>query len=110
MSILSIGTVVRLKNGERKLMIMSRTPLANENGIIGYFDYGGCLFPEGQVNQQSYFFNNEDIDEIFHEGYVDEIEEAYRKRYEKEIKNISYPKLSIKAIIKNDKNDNNDKM
>lgn len=55
MSILSIGTVVRLKNGERKLMIMSRTPLANENGRIGYFDYGGCLFPEGQVNQQSYF-------------------------------------------------------
>lgn len=102
MNILSIGTVVRLKNGKRKLMITSRTPLANENGKIGYFDYGGCLFPEGQVNQQTYFFNYEDIDEVFHEGYVDELEETYCKKYEKEIKNIMYPKLSTQAVKKND--------
>lgn len=102
MNILSIGTVVRLKNGKRKLMITSRTPLANENGIIGYFDYGGCLFPEGQINQQTYFFNNDDIDEILYEGYYDELEEIYRKRYKKEIKNILYPKLSIQVIKKSE--------
>lgn len=98
MNILSIGTVVKLKNGERKLMITSRTPLTNENGTIGYFDYGACLYPDGQVNQQTYFFNNEDINEICFEGYCDELEKIYRKKYENEIKDIKYPKLSVRAV------------
>lgn len=95
MNLLSIGTVVRLKKGERKLMITSRTPLANENGIVGYFDYGACLYPDGQIDQKAYFFNKEDIEEICFEGYCDSVEEEYRKRYEKAIKNIKYPKLKI---------------
>lgn len=36
MNILSIGTVAKLKNGERKLMITSRTPLKNEIKDIKY--------------------------------------------------------------------------
>lgn len=97
MRILSIGSVVRLKNGERKLMITSRTPLTNENGTIGYFDYGACLFPDGQVDQRTYFFNEEDIEEICFEGYCDELEMKYREIYEKQVNGIKYPKLKVSS-------------
>jgi len=92
---LAIGTVLKLKGGERKLMITSRTPLVNEEGRIGYYDYGACLYPNGQINQQSFFFNKEDIAEIYFEGYCDEMELEYRERYQKEIANIKYPKLAV---------------
>ena len=36
--ILSIGSVVQLKNGEVKLMIINRFPLFNKEGTIGYFE------------------------------------------------------------------------
>lgn len=35
--ILPIGSVVQLKNGEVKLMIINRFPLFNKEGTIGYF-------------------------------------------------------------------------
>ncbi len=96
MKLLSVGTVVILKGGKRKVMIISRTPLSNENGVIGYYDYGACLYPDGQTNQDIYFFNREDIANVVFEGYVDDMEIEYRKKYEEQIKNINYPKFTIK--------------
>lgn len=96
MKLLAIGSVVKLNGGERKLMITSRTPLVNENGIIGYYDYGACLYPYGQIDQQLYFFNDKDIAEVYFEGYCDEMEIKYREKYQEEIKDIKYPKLMVK--------------
>ncbi|MCL2253811.1 MAG: DUF4176 domain-containing protein [Lachnospiraceae bacterium] len=93
---LSIGSVVQLRGGERKVMILNRAPLFNDNGIIGYFDYSACLFPEGQTDQQVYFFNSDDIAEIHFEGYIDENEEKFRSIYDDEISKITYPKLLTK--------------
>ncbi len=43
-NLLPLGSVVRLNKGELKIMIISRLPLYNNEGTIGYFDYGGmCL-------------------------------------------------------------------
>lgn len=95
MDILPIGSVVRLKNGDVKLMIINRAPLYNEGGVIGYFDYSACIYPTGKVEDQVYFFNRENIEELYFEGYVDEQEEAFRKEYEKKLKNINYPKFSV---------------
>ncbi len=93
--LLPLGSVVRLKNGEQKIMIISRLPLYNNKGNIGYFEYGACLFPNGQVDQQMYFFNETDIDKVYFKGYVDESEEEYQKKYREEIKNIKYTKLTL---------------
>lgn len=95
MKILPIGTVVTLNNGEQKLMIISRFPLYNNEGEIGYFDYAGCLYPQGQVNQENYFFNEGDIQEIHFTGYVSEEEEQLKAKFEDEMGNIKYPQLSI---------------
>src|SRR5699024_7353783 len=95
MELLPLGAVVKLKNGEQKVMITVRLPLFNNKGTIGYFHYGSCLFPNGQVDQKTYFFNNSDIEKIFFKGYIDELEEDFQKKYQKEIKNIQYPQLEL---------------
>lgn len=93
--ILPIGSVIKLKRGDQKLMIITRTPLYNNQGTIGYFDYSGCIYPIGQIDQQMYFFNEEDIEKIYFEGYRDESEEEFCNLYKANIKNIKYPKLQL---------------
>lgn len=95
MTILPIGSVVKLKNGEVKLMIINRAPLYNQNGEIGYFDYSACIYPNGKVEDQVYFFNDENIQKVYFEGYKDEQEELFQKEYKEKIKNVKYPKFKI---------------
>lgn len=96
MEILPIGSVVKLNNGDVKLMILNRTPLYNQDGKIGYFDYSACVYPAGKVEEQVYFFNNENIEEVYFRGYVDEQEELFQQQYEEKIKNVMFPKFTIK--------------
>ena len=63
-NLLPLGSVVRLNKGELKIMIISRLPLYNNEGTIGYFDYAACVYPTGQADQQVHFFNEEDIEEV----------------------------------------------
>lgn len=95
MRILPIGSVVRLNEGSVKLMILNRAPLHNKDDVIGYFDYSACLYPGGQTDQQAYFFNEEDIDEVYHEGYVDKEEKEFQKEYQDKIKSVPYPKFNV---------------
>ena len=93
--ILPIGSVVQLKNGEVKLMIINRFPLYNNNGEIGYFDYSACIYPNGSLDAHAYFFNQEDIAKIWFEGYVDESEELMQQKFEEEKENIKYTRLKL---------------
>ena len=95
MKLLPLGSVVKLKNGEQKIMITVRLPMYNNKGTIGYFDYGACLYPNGQVDQKTFFFNEEDIEEIYFEGYIDESEAKFQKKYREEISDIKYQKLTL---------------
>ncbi|GAB3799614.1 DUF4176 domain-containing protein [Virgibacillus kimchii] len=95
MEILPIGSVVKLKNGEVKLMIINRAPLYNRDGVIGYFDYSACIYPNGKVEEQVYFFNDENIEKVYFKGYIDEQEELFQQEYEEKIKNVNYPKFKI---------------
>lgn len=94
-NILPIGSIVKLKKGQQKLMIINRVPLYNNSGTIGYFDYAACVYPVGQTDQQMYFFNEEDINEVCFEGYKDDSEEAYCIVYRENIGQVKYPKLHL---------------
>lgn len=69
--LLPIGTIVLLKDGEKRLMI---------NGILQTdmyktqknYDYIGILYPEGHIGEGfQYLFNHEDISEIIFRGFED---------------------------------------
>lgn len=81
--LLPIGSVVTLKEGTKKLMIMGRflqKPDAKE-----LYDYCGCLWPEGYVDpRHCYLFNHEDIDCFYYMGMQDVEEFNYRFKLEEE--------------------------
>ena len=71
---LPIGSVVLLHNGEKRVMIYGRRQKQIPNETI--WDYIGCLYPEGNLNEQyTYLFNHEQIKEVFHIGYQDDEEQ-----------------------------------
>lgn len=96
--ILPIGSVIRLINGERKLMIIGRAPLYIYKDTEYYVDYCGCLYPDGQFTENMFFFNHEDIEKIYHTGYVDDMERFYEDQYVIEVKKAGKPKLKVSDI------------
>lgn len=94
--ILPIGSVVYLKEGNQKIMILNRGAVVEQYDTQVYFDYTGALYPDGLNPEQVYYFNREDIDEVIWEGYNDSDEKRYAGRYEKWL-------TSIKGKIKKGK-------
>ncbi|MDO4535237.1 MAG: DUF4176 domain-containing protein [Clostridium perfringens] len=82
MELLPLGSIVILKNGFKKLMIIGRKILQGKNEKL--YDYLGCLYPEGDIGEEyKFIFNHEDIDKIIFKGYEDKEEEAFKKALEK---------------------------
>ena len=87
---LPIGSVVRLKDGKKRLMITGFLPIEQkENGEKETWDYSGCIFPEGMLNSnQNYVFNHSQIEEIYYMGLVDEEEEEIKEKINKAIEEL----------------------
>lgn len=70
--LLPIGTIVLLKEGEKRLMINGIKQI-NASGDGKEYDYLGILYPEGHIGDEfQYLFNHEDISEIIFKGYEDD--------------------------------------
>ena len=68
---LPLGSVVLVRGEKRKFMIVGRGLLVNLKGMRRYFDYGGCLYPEGMIGDSMVYFNHADIETVFAKGYAD---------------------------------------
>jgi len=74
--LLPLGSIVILKEGDKKLMIYGRCQLAVATNEA--FDYVGCLWPEGNLDvENTYLFNHSDVENIIHRGYSDYEDIAY---------------------------------
>lgn len=70
--LLPIGSIVLLKDGEKRLMI-NGIMQSDASGSGANFDYLGILYPEGHIGDEfQYLFNHEDIAQIIFRGYEDE--------------------------------------
>ena len=69
---LPIGSVVKLKNNNKIVMITGYYSVEYANDLEIY-DYSGCAYPEGVMIKSSYCsFNQKDIKEVLFEGYKTE--------------------------------------
>jgi len=74
-----IGTVVMLEGGEKRLMIYGLLPVNSDDEKT--YDYIGCLYPEGFIDDEHcYLFNNEDIHNVEFLGYVDIEQQAFHNQ------------------------------
>ena len=78
--LLPIGSIVLLKNSEKRLMVIGILQ-TDENGAGKNYDYIGVLYPEGHIGEQfQYLFNHEDIAQIVFRGYEDEERNAFLEK------------------------------
>ncbi|KXT63258.1 DUF4176 domain-containing protein [Lactococcus sp. DD01] len=80
--ILPIGTIIYLKEGTQKVMILNRGSVIEDNGEQVLFDYSGAIYPVGLNPEQVLYFNKEDIDKVIFEGYSDDEELRFVQLYE----------------------------
>ena len=83
MSILPIGTIVYLKEGSQKLMILNRGVTIEQNGESVLFDYSAAFYPMGLNPEQLFYFNRDDVDKVVYKGYSDEEEERFAEIYQR---------------------------
>lgn len=73
---LSIGSVVQLKNGTKRLMICGIKQTSIEENVE--YDYVGVMYPEGFIGAEYQFlFNHEDIETVHFKGFEDEERNAF---------------------------------
>lgn len=75
--LLPIGSIVRLQNGQKRLMITGVLQ-SKDDELDKQYDYLGILYPEGHIGGDfQYLFNHEDIDEIVFRGYEDQERQVF---------------------------------
>jgi hypothetical protein len=79
---LAIGSIVYLKDGSKKLMILNRGSMFEVDGEVKIFDYSACIYPIGLIPNKVFYFNQENIDKIVFEGYSDEEEVRFQELYQ----------------------------
>ena len=70
--LLPVGSVVLLKDGEKRLMI-NGIMQTDAGGSGKEYDYLAVLYPEGHIGEEfQYLFNHDDINEVLFRGFEDE--------------------------------------
>ncbi len=78
--LLPIGSVVLLKESEKRVMVMGFCQ-AKPDDLSVIYDYCGCLFPEGYMDAEHvYLFNHEQVEKVYSLGYMDEEQFAFSNR------------------------------
>ncbi|WP_087974133.1 DUF4176 domain-containing protein [Oceanobacillus rekensis] len=79
-TLLPNGTIVLLKNGDKKLMIYGRKQIIMKDGADAVYDYVGVPYPEGYIDQKyTYVFNHSSIKDIIFKGYMNDEEYAFQE-------------------------------
>jgi hypothetical protein len=79
---LPLGSVVYMREGMQKIMIVNRGSIVEQDGEQVCFDYTGVKYPNGINPTEVYYFNAEDIDQVIFEGFKDEEEQRFLVLYD----------------------------
>lgn len=75
--LLPIGSVVKLKDAVKALMIYGILQNHTESNTL--YDYVACLYPEGNISSEyTYLFNHDKIEEIYFLGFINAEHQSYR--------------------------------
>lgn len=74
---LPLGSVVKLKNGKKSVMIIG---VNQDSQDKNNYDYVSVLHPEGYINPDFFFlFNNDDISEVSFMGCINSETQLFRE-------------------------------
>lgn len=77
--LLPIGSVVRLKDGKKKVMVFGVKQ--TDKGTGEEHDYIGVVYPEGNLGEElQFFFEHDKIEEVVFRGFEDQERENFINR------------------------------
>ncbi len=86
---LPIGTVCRLKNATKNVMITGFCVVKQNDEDQQMYDYSGCIYPQGVISSEyNIMFDHSDIDEILYQGYSNDEEKEFKKQLNEGIQKI----------------------
>ena len=89
---LPIGSVVKIKGSEKRVMIIGYLPMTKDDKV---FDYNACIYPEGLINVNQFIgFNHETIGKVEHMG----MESLEQEKFNESIKIIVNDAIKIKKM------------
>lgn len=68
---LPLGSVVYLNEGTKKVLIIARGLLVNNDNEVVFFDYGGVPYPEGLQGDQMAYFQHDSVKKVLFNGFKD---------------------------------------
>lgn len=82
--LLPIGSVVKVSGIAKAIMIFGRIVNGqNNNGETCYYEYIGCLWPEGLTSYEKLvFFDNTAIVDVIFNGMINQQEDEHRHKLE----------------------------
>lgn len=86
---LPIGSVVLLKTGTKRIMILGycKYKQGDQNKI---YDYVGCSYPEGFLSpEKTALFDHEQIARIYALGYQNETQFLFHEKLESKLKSMN---------------------
>ena len=87
LTFLPVGSIVRLKGGERNVIIIGYTPI--EAGKTEMWDYLGGMWPTGVItSDRNLLFNRDQIEEVIFEGFTNEVELDFRTKLEDAVSEV----------------------
>ncbi len=97
---LPLGSIVTLKKGMQKIIIIARGIVIKSLNPPVFFDYGGSLYPQGLIGDQILYFNHKDIDEVIHQGYTDDDDKKMVNIINDGCKDSGYERKDISELAK----------
>jgi len=98
-----MGSIIYLKGGNQKLMILNRGPQIKVDDEIKMFDYSATLYPAGLSLDKVIYFNTENIEEVLFEGYSDMDEDRFQELYQEwlETDGKNFPRGKVGPTLEN---------
>ena len=99
--VLPLGSVVILKEGLQKLVIIGRGTIYKDakTGEEKVADYMAILYPMGFNLENTVFIDHKNIDKVLYEGYVDEEEERFLEIYNQWKKDLKLEKKKEQIAV-----------
>lgn len=85
--LLPIGSVVLLREANKRIMIYGRLQKNMNNGEL--YDYIACSYPEGNLDpNKAILFNHDDIQKVYFIGFQDREEIEYSELIDKNYESL----------------------
>ncbi len=98
MSLFPLGSVVKLKKAKNDIWVMITDKYVKSNHLKRFVEYSGVVYPDGQIEDIEIYFNSEDIQQVFFEGYRVSDEVDYFNKLKGEYKDNNIQKISLSEL------------